>query len=116
MFGALEQGGQMETHRSYLQIMKNTQKQTNQGRPLEEWQTNSIYPHLQSEELGLASQTFGEVLKESQVHGKLHSAGVNKSKGMEEITALFRPITQWLMQGVKDLGKRNIIDVVFLPW
>lgn len=116
MFGSLEHGAQMETHLSYLQIIKNTPKQTNQGGTIEEWKLDSIYPHLQSEELGLASQTFGEVLKESQVHGKLHNAGVNKSKGMEEITALFRPITQWLMQGVKNLGKRNIIDVVFLPW
>lgn len=56
---------------------------------------------LQSEELGLASQTFGEVLKESQVGGKLDSsssansirAAANKSRGKEQVTTLFRPMT-----------------------
>jgi len=61
---------------------------------------NTICPCLQSEELGLALQTFGEVLKELQVDGKLDSGNsansimpAVKSKAVEQITNLFRPIT-----------------------
>lgn len=48
---------------------------------------NSTCPRLQSEELSLASWTFGEVLKESQVHGELLSLEILPNPQCQQSTS-----------------------------